>query len=446
MAGIGQGTLKTARREDGLERQDVRYVVSVKEGPDLGAEWPLEDGAGARVLCGTGPLCTLRLTDPTVSRRHLAFAKDGGGLRIYDYGSTNGTVVNGVSVREAVLVGGEDIRLGTTLLEVSATSVEATAPTSSEPRKFGRMLSVHPGMHRVFRLGEKLAASNVPYVVEGESGVGKKLFVEAVLEAGPTPNEPIVVLEATVVPPDQIDALLFGVSADAAKDGVERPGLLVEAGRGVVVIDGPADLDPSVQRKLLRVLERGESSRVGDRVEDRGELVRARIVATSREDLDRAVELGRLREDLFLRLVTTRVEIPPLRVRAVDIELLAEHVWATLSVRSASLPGDVLTRLQAHVWPGNVRELEAAVQRQFTMGEAFASPPTNRAGVAPSAGLRSYLEGNLPLVRAREELVRDFERAYVTHMLDRNGGNVRRAAAAAGVAHRYFQLLKSRVT
>jgi len=440
MAAIGQSTLKTQLGE----RQDVRYVVRVKEGPSLGSEWPIEEGEGQRVLCGTGPLCALRISDPTVSRRHLAFAKDAAGLHVYDYGSTNGTVVNGVSVREALLVGGEEIRLGTTLLEVCATSVEAGPPTSAEPRKFGRMLSVHPAMHRVFRLGEKLAASHVPYVVEGESGVGKKLFVEAVLEAGASPNEPIVVLEATVVPPDQIEALLFGITAEAAKDGVERVGLLAEAGRGVLVVDGPCDLDPQVQRKLLRVLERGESARVGDA---KFEPVRARIVATSREDLDRAVELGRLREDLFLRLATSRIEIPALRVRTGDVELLAEQVWATLSERKAILPGDVLTRLQAHTWPGNVRELEAAVQRQFTMGEAFAAPADNdRARAESGAGIRAYVEGNLPLVRAREELVRDFERAYVAHMLERHGGNVRRAAVAAGVAHRYFQLLKSRLT
>lgn len=439
MAGMGQATLRTRLGD----RHEVRYVVRVKEGPNLGTEWAIEEGEGQRVLCGTGPLCALRITDPTVSRRHLAFSKDAAGLHVYDYGSTNGTVVNGVSVREALLVGGEEIRLGTTLLEVVATSIEAPPPASTEPRKFGRMLSVHPAMHRVFLLGEKLAASNLPYLVEGESGAGKKLYVEAVLEAGANANEPIVALEATVLPPDQIEGLLFGTTAEASKDNFERAGLFAEAGRGVLIIDGPCDLDPTLQRKLLRVLERGEYSRLG---ETKVEPCRARIVATSREDVDRAVELGRLREDLYQRLAATRIEIPPLRTRTGDVELLAEHVWATLSERKASLPGDVLTRLQSHTWPGNVRELEAAVQRQFTVGEAFSTTSEQPTTEGFSLGLRAYVEGGLPLVRAREELVRDFERAYVAHMLERHGGNVRRAAAAAGVAHRYFQLLKSRIT
>lgn len=440
MAGIGQATLRTHLGQ----HHDVRYVLVVKEGPDAGTQFAIEESEGQRILCGTGPLCTLRITDPTVSRRHAAFAKDAAGLHVYDYGSTNGTVINGVSVREALLVGGEEIRLGTTMLEVRVTSVEAGPPASAEPRRFGRMLSVHPAMHRIFRIGEKLAQTTLPYLVEGEGGVGKKVFVESVLESGPNPNEPIVVLEATVLPPETVEAVLFGVTAEASKDGVERPGLFAEAGRGVVIIDGPCDLDPAIQRKLLRTIERGEYSRVGD---TKVETTKARIVATSREDVDRAVELGRLREDLFQRLAAARVEVPSLRTRTGDVELLAEHVWATLSERKDSLPGDVLTRLQKHSWPGNVRELESAVQRQFAVGEAFAAPSASRVTAeGATLGLHAYVEGGLPLVRAREELVRDFERAYVAHMLERHGGNVRRAAAAAGVAHRYFQLLKSRLT
>lgn len=437
-AGIGNATVKTSFDAKG----EVRYLVRVKEGPDAGASWTLEDEEGQRILCGTGPLCTLRLTDPTVSRRHVAFSQDARGLHVYDFGSTNGTVVNGVLVREATLVGGEEVRLGTTLLEIVPSEVDAVPAASIEPRKLGRMLSVHPVVHRMFALGEKLAHGTIPFVVEGETGVGKKLFVEGVHEVGPNANEPLLVLEATVLPPDEVEAELFGVTREAAKDGVERAGLVAEAGAGTLIVDGPCDLAQHVQRKLLRLLERGEYQRVGSQ---KVESSRVRIVATSREDLDRAVELGRLREDLFTRLAVTRVEIPPLRARPVDIELLAEHFWVTLSGRTESLPGDLVTRLQAHEWPSNVRELETAVQRHLTVGEAFARTEP-RASLPTEAGLEAYLEGNLPLVRAREHLVRDFERAYVARMLERHGGNVRRAAQAAGVAHRYFQVLKSKVT
>jgi DNA-binding NtrC family response regulator len=221
-----------------------------------------------------------------------------------------------------------------------------------------------------------------------------------------------------------------------------------------VLLDEIGELEPNVQRKLLRVLERSEVLRLGSEVPRR---VDVRVIATTRLDLDKLVQDGLFREDLYYRLVVSRVELPPLRRRASDVAVLVRHFWRELGGTDEPSPS-LLAQLGRQAWPGNVRELRNRVARIVAFGEAPIAPsepppppaPAAEAGTTPSlspsrgAVFDRVLGEDLPLARAREIVVSEFERAYVDKVLAANGGNVAKAAAASGLARRYFQLLRAK--
>jgi DNA-binding NtrC family response regulator len=175
-----------------------------------------------------------------------------------------------------------------------------------------------------------------------------------------------------------------------------------------------------------------------------------RVLAATRRDLDREVQAGRFRDDLFHRLAVARIELPPLRRRAGDVPVLARHLWAALGGDEQALSGDLLLRWQDYAWPGNVRELRNAVARRLALGEL--GEPSPAAGAPPPAGTEApegdFLEGilalRLSLIEARQRVVEEFERRYIDRTLEQHDGSVTKAASASGIAKRYFQRLKSR--
>jgi DNA-binding NtrC family response regulator len=154
---------------------------------------------------------------------------------------------------------------------------------------------------------------------------------------------------------------------------------------------------------------------------------------------------------LFFRLAVGRVELPPLRRRVGDVILLAGHFWREITQNpGAMLPPDLMDRLEQHPWPGNVRELRNAIARYRALGE-FEEPATSVPELPPPTSVRQeqdfvarILEQDLPLSRAKQELARSFEPLYLRRVLDKHGGNIRQAAAAAGIARRYFNILLAR--
>jgi DNA-binding NtrC family response regulator len=173
-----------------------------------------------------------------------------------------------------------------------------------------------------------------------------------------------------------------------------------------------------------------------------------RLLAATRRNLDEEVQKGRFRDDLFHRLAVARVELPPLRRRTGDVSLLARHFCAQLGGDPSSIAPEVYGRWEASPWPGNVRELRNAVARHLALGDWAATNATDAPGEASAGPTRdvftSVLKLELPLVRARERVAEEFERVYLERILEAHGGNVRRAAAAAGVGRRHFQRLRAR--
>ena len=417
----------------------TNYHVTVASGPDAGKGVSLGDSTPT-LLIGQGPACELRLMDPRASRRHASLRIDRKRLRLVDLDSTNGTFVNDVRVNDAWLAGGESVRIGETQLAIT-TGGAGDAPSKLD--RFGSVIGASSAMRRIYPLCERLAASNVTVVIEGETGTGKEVLAESLHEVGPRRDHPIVVFDCTTVAPSLVESALFGHEKGAFTGATNaHRGVFEQAHRGTLLIDEIGDLELSLQAKLLRVLQRGEVVRVGS---ERVQAVDVRIMAATRRDLDKEVHAGRFRDDLYYRLAIARIELPPLRDREGDIALLARHFWSQVGGAPRGLEHGALARLEAASWPGNVRELYNAVARLAALGELGhlglreATTPS-----AAGADMRSVVSSGLSYAAARERVLESFERTYVEHMLLTHGGNVTRAAEASGLGRRYFRLLKSK--
>lgn len=435
------------RRPDARDETALAFRVTVIAGPgasDAGKGVTVEPTAPASLLIGTSVACQLRLSDPTVSRRHASLEVTDHHLRVTDLGSTNGTTINGVRVGEAFLRGGETLGIGGTTLHVE----RQNAPPSrlSSAVSFGRLIGASAPMRRLYPLFERVAASDIPLVIEGETGVGKELLAESIHDAGPRKNSPFVVLDCSTVAPARIEGVLFGTTP-AADPTAQRPtpGVFESADKGTLLIDEITELEPNLQRKLLRAIERGEICRAGS---DTWVKVDVRVIATTGRDLDKEVEAGKFRDDLFFRLAVGRIELPPLRRRGDDVALLADYFWKRVTDGGDQpLPHDFLRRYEGYPWPGNVRELQNVVTRRHALGDADpdrASDENEEVEGAPENAFRWAIEQDLPFTSARDLVTAEFTRHYVKAVLAQHGGNVSRAAAASGLARRYFQLLHAR--
>lgn len=436
----------SAARVLGEQAQAHRLSLVVIEGPDAGAVFDLDDQAPSRTLLGTSPACALRLTDPTVSRRHAALEPTPkGAYRLQDLGSTNGTVVDGVRVGEAFVRGGEIVRFGGTAVRLETTEAPEAAPLPSAMR-FGKTLGASPAMRRLYPLCERLAKVRVPVVIEGETGTGKEVLAESLHEMGGARGA-FVVFDCTTVAPSLVESELFGHERGAFT-GAERAkaGVFEEADGGTILIDEIGDLDLPLQAKLLRLIDKGEFRRVGGQRTFRADV---RILAATRRDLDREVAEGRFRDDLFHRLAVARIELPALRDRAGDVPLLLRHFVEQMG-GPRSLAIEMTRRFASHSWPGNVRELRNLVARHVALGLDDLAPP--QVAAAPLVAqatqgddwLAALVSDGVPFPVARRRALGEFERRYVAAVLARHHGNIGQAAKASGLALRYFRIVRAR--
>ena len=413
------------------------FVVRVATGKDTGKSRVLDWNVAPRVLVGQSRLCEVPLADPRVSRRHLALAPAGHAVRVTDLGSTNGTRIGGVRIVEALLAGGETIEVGdTTFKLVRAGSMPELGALRAG---FGRVLGRSPVMQRLFALAERLATSPspLPLLVEGETGTGKELLVEAMHEAGPRARGPLVVHDCSAFTGDDELAALFGR---------ESAGAVELAHGGTLVLDEVGHLGDGAQARLAAFVERGAVQRLAGSAPIR---VDVRVVATTRRDLERLVQDGSFREELLYRLVGARLEVPPLRERAGDVDLLARHFWALFG-GAGELPRTFALTLGQHDWPGNVRELEHAVARRISLGDDLSAMLQTGGPGAGQGGrgadfLDRVLDMKLAMPHARQKVIEEFEQRYVTRAIAEHGGNVSRAAAASGLTRRYFHMLRSKM-
>jgi len=288
---------------------------------------------------------------------------------------------------------------------------------------------------RVLAMVEAAAATDSPVLLRGESGTGKELLARRLHHLSPRAASPYILVSCAAVPVDLWEAEFFGHRKGAFTGAAsERDGLFVLADRGTLFLDEVGAAPLAAQAKLLRALQDGEFSRLGDEQPTR---VDVRVVAATNADLQVEIKQGRFRPDLFYRLNVLQIEVPPLRERPEDIPLLAAAFATELSARlglpAPELSAETIERLSSYSWPGNVRELRSVVERALVLHpgrgldaldlglEAGASAPAPvEAGVAP---------GDLNL---RDTLNRH-EKELVKEALRRSGGVRREAARLLGI-------------
>ena len=439
-------TLLRTARFDPTPVTEAAFEIAVTAGASRGAALTLSASSPNRVLIGTGPACDLVLSDREVSRRHLALSLEGRGVRLADLASTNGTWVNGLSVVEVLLSGGESVQLGETVLTLTARASPRAAQLPLATA-FGRLIGASTEMRRIYPLCERLAAANVPVILEGETGTGKEVLAESLHEQGPRAAGPFIVFDCTAAAPSLLEAELFGHERGAFTGAVTtRKGVFEQAHGGTLLIDEIGDLDLALQPKLLRAIERSEVRRVGGA---RPIACDVRILAATRRDLDREVQLGRFRDDLFHRLAVTRLELPPLRARRGDVALLVSRFAAELGGDARCIPPPLLGQWERDPWPGNVRELRNAVARHLALGELAALEAAGGAGADPTlaaleASAEQLVARRVPFARARDLVLEEFTRLYTDRVLSLHDGNVARAAEASGIGRRYFQRMRAR--
>jgi len=283
---------------------------------------------------------------------------------------------------------------------------------------------------------ERIAPSDVPILVEGESGTGKDLLARAVHALSPRAAGPYVALNMSAIPENLAESELFGHEKGAFTGADQpRPGFFAEAEGGTLFLDEIGLLPPALQPKLLRVLQDGEYIPVGSRKPRKANV---RIVAATNEDLQRSVKEGRFREDLWFRLRVVPLRLPPLRVRREDIPLLGEHLVGKHALRLSRPPllpdAEAMRALLDHPWPGNIRELEHALERGLLLarGDAITLADLPPELGAPAAEAGAGAEGRYR--KARDA----WEKRLLEDLLREAGGQVARAAELAGLHRSTF--------
>jgi len=280
-----------------------------------------------------------------------------------------------------------------------------------------------PGMKDLLATVERVAPSDLPVLVQGETGTGKELVARALHRLGTRAAQPFVAISCGAVPESLLESELFGHEKGAFTGAIARkPGLFEVADRGVLFLDEVGEIAPSVQIKLLRALESKEFFRVGGTRPVRSDV---RLVSATNKDLKHATQTGEFREDLFYRLNGVTLRLPPLRERKDDIGLLARHFMDRFGPQK-KLSARALQALQQYSWPGNVRELLMVIQRACVLAvtdvvEAEDMPLDIRDQNWKSAAVHTGLT------------LSEMEKEYIETVLKENEGHRGKTARALGI-------------
>jgi DNA-binding NtrC family response regulator len=357
----------------------------------------------------------LRLTDDTVSRNHAEVVRTAEGLVLRDLGSTNGTYVGPVRIKEVYLGDQRTFRVGRTDVEFTPIDEVFDIVPAAETQFAGLV---------------------------GQSVVMRELFSvlvsRAIHERSRRRSGPFVVFDCGAVPGTLIESELFGHERGAFTGAVApRAGMFEQADGGTIFIDELGELPLELQPALLRVLEQREVRRVGDR---RVRPVNVRVVAATNRDLQALVAEGRFRQDLYYRLAVVEIAVPPLRDRKEDLDLLVRHALGTAGFPHAvrGLSEGVRPIFEAWDWPGNVRELRNVVLRALPFCDGTeigldALPDALRSATSARDDVAAGRGAEVSFREAKDRMLEDFERSYLEDLVERAGKSLSRASRIAGV-------------
>ncbi|HVK71844.1 MAG TPA: sigma-54 dependent transcriptional regulator [Kofleriaceae bacterium] len=293
-----------------------------------------------------------------------------------------------------------------------------------------------PAVRAVGEMVARVADGEATVLITGESGTGKELVARAIHSLGPRKDEPFVAINCGAVPANLLESELFGHVKGAFTDARrDRPGLFIQAGAGTIFLDEIGEMPLDMQVKLLRVLQQRMVRAVGG---DDEVAFHARVVCATNRDLETEVEEGRFRQDLYYRVNVVAIEVPPLRSRAGDVLLLAQHFLRRIAERTGrpitGISPDAARKLLDYDWPGNVRELENCMERavalsRFSEITADDLPPR----VRDHRTAQLVIGGDDP---ADLVALAEMERRYVRRVLAACGGNKTQAARVLGIDRR----------
>lgn len=355
-----------------------------------------------------------------------------------DLGSTNGTYLMGSRLENGVVGPGAVLTIGRTELAlVSADSAESIPVLSS----YGPLRGNSNAMKSLYRDLHRIEGTDESVLILGETGTGKSLVARAIHERSKRAEGPFVVLDCASLAPDLLESELYG-HVQGAFTGAHsrRRGAFDAARHGTLFLDEVAELSLAHQARFLRALEEQTIRPLGS---DRETSIDCRIIAATHRPLDRWIDEGLFRSDLFYRLNVLTVHTPPLRERSDDIPTLCRYLLHQLGGNTGALTAEVIGVVTSdYDWPGNVRELRNLLARVLALGYCEIVPRQVAAASEDVTLDLQNLDDALP--EARRKMVESFEIQYLKRQLARAGGNLSEAARSSGMDRSHFKRLLDR--
>ncbi len=409
------------------------------------------------IRIGAHPRCDIQVDDGTVSRFHCEIHRDQEGYRLVDQGSTNGTYVGDLRIRDVYLTPDVEFQIGNTTLsflpEVEEISVEESALS-----RLGPLIGASRQMRNAYTLIQKLAPSDLSVVIQGETGTGKELAAQAIHQLSRRAQNPLVVFDCSAVPEHLIESELFGHEKGAFSGAVRsHAGLFEQADGGTIFLDELGELPTKLQPKLLRALESGVIRKVGSESSKR---VDVRVISATNRDLASMVKAGEFRQDLFYRLAKVQLILPPLKDRRGDVTLIAKHFVERLNQQNEGfkfikgLTPNAFHQLESWSWPGNVRELRNVIERAYTFADRemihsadlvdqLNQQDFDELSISEHHIPQPKIPDSCSLKEAKELIIESFERDYLVQLLQKHQNNISAVSRDAGIDRRHvYRLMK----
>jgi DNA-binding NtrC family response regulator len=317
-----------------------------------------------------------------------------------------------------------------------------------EQETFHEMVGASPEMRRVIEVVQLMAQVDTTVLITGESGTGKDVAAKTIHRLSPRNRGPYVAVNCPNLPENILESELFGFKKGAFTHAThDKRGLFWEAQGGTIYLDEIGDISPTLQTKLLRVIQEKEIRPLG---QNKSVKVDVRIVASTNRDLEAKIKDNSFREDLFYRLNVLSLHMPPLRDRPEDVPLLVDHFLTQFCREFNKGPKTVSTELMrhlaSHTWRGNVRELQNAISRAVLLSPGNVITPEDLdwepRGIEKCA--IAITASNLPYKEAKALVLEQFNREYISEVLVRNSNNVTRAAKDSGLERQALQQIMRR--
>lgn len=299
-----------------------------------------------------------------------------------------------------------------------------------EKHSFDNVMGTSKPIQKAIDLAKKVAGTDTSVLLTGETGTGKEVFAQAIHQASRRSKQSFVAINCSAFSKELLESEMFGHKAGAFTGAAhDQKGLFEEANNGTIFLDEIGEMSPELQAKLLRVLETGELIRVGETKPTR---VNVRIIAATHRDLQTEIELEHFREDLFYRISAFQIQLPPLRERGADIEVIANHFISISSLKNnkkiKTVSPDFYEALKQHTWKGNIRELKNVVERSVIL----CTDELSIEYLPVEFQNRNNSKTKSPIFSAFE--LASAEKLHIQKVLNYTGGNKTKTAELLGIA------------